>query len=47
MIYLIIIIHTFGSESISIEANSSDDAINLARLWAINEGLVLLRCFLG
>jgi hypothetical protein len=47
MVYLIIIIHTFGSESISMEANSSDDALNLARLWAINEGLVLLRCFLG
>lgn len=45
MVYLITIIHTLGKESIEIESETLDSALNLARLWAINEGLILLRCY--
>lgn len=44
MVYLVTIIHTLGRESMEIEADSLDSALNLARLWAIGEGLILLRC---
>ena len=47
MIYPIIILHTLGSENILIEADSPDDALIEAREWALNNGLTLLRCFIG
>lgn len=47
MIYAITIVHTLGSEAITIEADCADDAIIQAREWALNEGLILLRCCLG
>ena len=45
MVYLITIIHTLGRESIEIESDNLDSALNLARLWAIGEGFILLRCY--
>ena len=47
MIYLVAILHTIGSESITVEADSPDDALIQAREWALNNGLILLRCFIG
>ena len=47
MIYPVIILHTLGSENISIEADSPDDALIQARRWALNNGLIMLRCFIG
>jgi hypothetical protein len=45
--YPIIILHTLGSENISIEADCPDDALIEAREWALNNGLIMLRCFIG
>jgi hypothetical protein len=47
VIYSIIILHTLGSDTISIEANCPDDALIDAREWALNNGLLILRCFIG
>ena len=47
MIYSINILHTLGSEFITIEADCPDDALIQAREWALNHGLILLRCFIG
>lgn len=47
MIYSINILHTLGSESITIEADCPDDALIQAREWSLNHGLILLRCFIG
>lgn len=44
MIYFITILHTMGSETITIEADSLDDALVIGREWALREGMVLLRC---
>lgn len=38
------IVHTMGRETITIEANSSDEAYSEALKWALNEGLLILRC---
>jgi hypothetical protein len=47
VIFTVIILHTLGSENISIEADCPDDALIQAREWALNNGLILLRCFIG
>ena len=38
------IVHTMGSETITVEADSSDEAYSKALDWALSEGLVILRC---
>jgi hypothetical protein len=45
--YRVKIIHTTGFETIEISAESADDALILARNFAILEGLILLRCFIA
>ena len=40
-----IIVHTMGRETITIEADSSDEAYSKALNWALNKGLLILRCF--
>jgi hypothetical protein len=47
MIYFVTILHTLGSEVITIEADCSDDALIYGREWALNHGLLILRCYLG
>jgi hypothetical protein len=47
MIYFVIILHTLGSESITIEADCPDDALIYGREWALNHGLLILRCYIG
>lgn len=47
MIYSINILHTSGSEIITVEADCPGDALIQAREWALNHGLILLRCFIG
>lgn len=47
MIYSVIILHTLGSEAITIEADCPDDALIQAREWALSHGLLILRCYLG
>lgn len=44
--YRICIVHTTGRETIEVDALSADDAYNQALDWALNEGLLLLRCFI-
>ena len=39
------IVHSMGRETITIEADSSDEAYSKALDWALSEGLVILRCF--
>ena len=39
------IVHTMGRETITIEADSIDEACSKALDWALSEGLVILRCF--
>ena len=43
--YKVEIIHTLGSEAIEIFADSRDNAVTLARNYAMLEGLILLRCY--
>ena len=38
------IVHTMGRETITVEAESSDEAYTEALSWALNEGLLVLRC---
>lgn len=38
------IVHTMGRETITIEADSSDEACSKALDWALSEGLLVLRC---
>ena len=38
------ITHTMGRETVTIEANSSEQAYAKALNWALLEGLVILRC---
>ena len=38
------IVHTMGRETITIEADSSDEAYSKALDWALSEGLLILRC---
>ena len=40
------ITHTTGRETVTIEANSSEQAYSRALDWALLEGLVILRCTL-
>ena len=47
MIYSVTILHTLGSEPITIEADCPDDALIQAREWALSHGLLILRCYLG
>ena len=47
MIHSITILHALGSEAIRIEADCPDDALIQAREWALNHGLLILRCYLG
>jgi hypothetical protein len=47
VIYSVIILHTLGSENVSIEADCADDALIQARELALNNGFVLLRCYLS
>ena len=44
-IYTVKIVHTLGFETIEIFADSRDDALTLARNFAMLEGLILLRCY--
>ena len=39
-----IIVHTMGRETITIEADSSEQAYSKALNWALSEGLLILRC---
>lgn len=47
MIYPVTILHTLGSEAITIEADCPDHALIHAREWALNHGLLILRCYIG
>lgn len=38
------IVHTMGRETITVDAESSDEAYAKALSWALSEGLVILRC---
>ena len=38
------IVHTMGRETITIEAESSDEAYSKALDWALSEGFLVLRC---
>lgn len=38
------IVHTMGRETITIEADSSEEAYSKALDWALEEGLLVLRC---
>ena len=38
------IVHTMGRETITVEADSIDEAYTEALSWALSEGLVILRC---
>ena len=38
------IVHTMGRETITIEADSSDEAYSKALDWALSEGMLVLRC---
>lgn len=44
MIFDFTIVHTTGRETITIEADSSEEAYSEALDWALNEGLLILRC---
>jgi hypothetical protein len=46
-LYTVQIIHTLGSETIEIHADSRDHATILARDCAMAEGLILLRCYVA